>query len=82
DRMATVTIDVPLAEDPFASIRSTLATSSRDWSASSDLAWIYGIVFGWEYGDAMTEVAGKHGWSTEKVERLKRLHATYSKTKI
>lgn len=66
------------------SASTVLALSSRDWSTSYDLAWLYGIFCGWDDDptggdvdqlDAMSEVAVRHGWSADDVERLRRLHA-------
>ena len=74
--------------DPFEALHSALAFSSRDWGAERDLAWIYGIVAGWDCdedhehdwlcsGDAMAELAERFGWSEEQVERLRALHKRF-----
>lgn len=63
-------------ENPFASIRAALAFSPDDWSQHHRHAWIYGIACGWN-GEALAEVAAKHGWKPTEVERLRRLHAAY-----
>ena len=41
-------------------------------------AWLYGVFCGW--GDALDEVARKHGWDSDGVERLKRYHAAVEVT--
>ncbi len=56
------------------SLRTVIATSSRDWSLVADDAWIYGIVEGW--GDAIDEVAKLHPrWTQADRIRLVALHA-------
>lgn len=62
-------------DDPLDAIRSAVTFSSMDWGASSDTAWLYGITVGW--GNAMASLAEQHGWSAEKVARLRRLRAKY-----
>lgn len=70
--------------DPFNSLRNAIAFSSADWGAARDLAWVYGIVLGWddndesEYG-AMDELAQRFGWSDETVARLRLLHAEFNR---
>lgn len=70
------------------SLRNLLAFSSRDWGATREDAWIYGIVFGWDtepedlWGDeqsdeAMREMAEQHGWDDGEVARLRLLHAQF-----
>lgn len=69
---------------PGESLRATLATDARDWSVDRRDAWIWGIVNGWdrepgdpEEEDAMGEVAARHGWTPETVERLRLLHRAF-----
>jgi hypothetical protein len=79
--------DIPYAGnqlDPLEALEDTLAFSADDWSASRAMAWVYGIVCGWdddietpEEGDAMGELAGKFGWSADTVERLRELHRRF-----
>lgn len=70
--------------DPFGSLRNAIAFSSADWGAARDLAWVYGIVLGWddndeaEYG-AMEVLAARFGWSDETVARLRNLHAEFDR---
>lgn len=60
-------------ENPFRSIENCLAFHVRDWASEKRDAWLWAVVWGWE-GDAMKEVAEKHNWDAETVDRLKRLH--------
>jgi hypothetical protein len=67
------------------SARTVMALSSQDWGVSSDFAWLWGILVGWDAepddsadegaGDAMAEVAARHRWSADDVARLRRLRA-------
>ncbi|MFH8581610.1 hypothetical protein [Streptomyces zaomyceticus] len=71
-------------------IRSMMATSSRDWLAAKDDAWLYGVLMGWDCEQQHThtedcsilrleDVAAKHGWSTERVARIRKFRATLAK---
>jgi hypothetical protein len=72
--------------DPLQALRDAIVFSSADWGAARDFAWIYGIVVGWdsdedddpdEVEDTMLELAAVHGWTAEKVERLRALHGAF-----
>lgn len=67
-------------ENPFESLRSTLALSSNDWGAARDFAWLWGIVLGWanEDGDAYPELAERFAWPPEAIDRLKQLHTAFN----
>ncbi|USN14169.1 hypothetical protein KABACHOK_03330 [Brevundimonas phage vB_BpoS-Kabachok] len=67
-------------ENPFDSIHACIAFSPRDWSENHRMAWIYGIVCGWD-AESMKEVAAKHRWGPDEVARLKRLHIRYQAQK-
>lgn len=72
--------DIQAEENPFHSLVNTVVFSSADWGAARDLAWVYGIVVGWEDEDdptALDELAPGLGWSAEKVERLRRLRTAF-----
>ncbi len=62
-------------ECPFNSISNAMVTHPRDWSLDYRDAWIYAIIFGW--GQEWEEVANKHNWRREEVDRLKRLHQKF-----
>lgn len=53
------------------SARDAIAFSSRDWSLDSHDSWVYGIVVG--CGDSLSEVAARHGWTQEAVDRVRQL---------
>lgn len=62
-------------EDPIDSLKTCVATSSRDWSIDKRDAWIYGIICGWE--ESIEDLAIDHGWDAETVSRLQRLHNAF-----
>lgn len=64
-------------ENPFESISNTVAFWPGDWAQDKRLAWLYGIVSGWD--EAIEEVAAKHGWDTGTVARLQRLRERYAR---
>ena len=74
------------SENPLKSLATIIATDSADWGADRVMAWIYGIVLGWDDDpddppelrcNAMDQIATQHNWSYEKVARLRRLHTKY-----
>ena len=65
----------PVNENPFDSVSAAIAFSAMDWAAKHVDAWVYGITIGW--GESITEVAEKHRWDQETVDRLSRLHNQY-----
>lgn len=69
--MTSPTIDI----DVFESLRKAVTMSLRDQARNPADAWIYGILVGW--GDALPEVAARHGWNDEAVVRLRMLRAVF-----
>lgn len=70
--------------NPFQSLSDAIAFSSADWGQARDMAWIYGIVLGWDDEDdeddgAMGELAIRFGWDASTVERLRALHAEFQR---
>lgn len=62
------------------SAASVIALSSNDWSTDRDLAWLYGILVGWEDEDAesggtIDQLAARMHWNPDDVARLRRLRA-------
>ena len=62
--------------NPLLSIADAMSFWAGDWGQNSRLAWIYGIVHGWD-DDSLDEPKKKHSWNQEAVERLKQLHKNY-----
>ncbi len=63
-------------ENPLEAIHSALVKTSEDLSLKKRDAWIYGIVCGWD-DPSYQELAPLHNWTTEDIERNKRLHTAY-----
>ncbi|HEY9211078.1 MAG TPA: hypothetical protein VIO56_06670 [Methylotenera sp.] len=63
--------------DVASSLKSAIAFSSIDWSSTKHLAWIYGIVVGWE-GDSLNELINVHNWDENTISRLNKLHAEFN----
>lgn len=63
-------------EDFKESLRACLVFSPTDHSQNHRDAWVYGIVCGWD-DECLAELSKKHKWSSEEVQRLKRLHANF-----
>lgn len=61
------------------SIECTIAFDVNDWSEDKRLAWIYGIVFGWE--DEEKEIQNKFSWSDDDIKRLNKLHKEWKALK-
>lgn len=66
-------------EDPGGSLRSTIAFSVDDWSESRAMAWVYGIVLGWDE-DSLAELRPRFGWDEATTGRLRRLHEAFDRT--
>lgn len=71
-------------ENPWVSLHDTIVFSSDDWSGSRAMAWVYGIVCGWDDDedddvDAMAELAIRFGWDAARVARLRRLRAEFAR---
>lgn len=69
--------------EAIGSLQRTVAHDPRDWGQDKRDAWIWGIVCGWECEEqhdhdavcgrnsALREVAARHQWANEDVDRLK-----------
>ena len=71
----------PITLNAFESIECAIAFDVRDWSEDRRSAWIYAIVFGWEYEDSWDEVAKKFGWDEEDHKRANMMHEQWIKVK-
>lgn len=63
------------------SIECAIAFSVRDWGECRRDAWIYAIVFGWDYDGAWEEIAKKHGWDEDDRKRAMFFHEQWEKAK-
>ena len=71
----------PITLNAFESIECAIAFDVRDWSADRRSAWIYAIVFGWDYEDSWDKVAEKYGWDEEDRKRAIMMHEQWLKAK-
>lgn len=64
---------------PLKSIYNTITLSYLDWANSNELAWIYGIVVGWDIPvlKALDDVAKEHKWPQSEKNRLIMLHKKF-----
>jgi hypothetical protein len=81
--------DIPFTEcdlDPLKALGDAIAFAVDDWGASRSMAWVYGIVLGWDDDDpmegesgheAMDQLAARFRWTPEQVERLRELHRRF-----
>ena len=71
----------PITLNAFESIECAIAFDVRDWSEDRRSAWIYAIVFGWDYEDSWDELAKKFGWDEEDRKRANVMHEQWIKAK-
>lgn len=71
----------PITLNAFESIECAIAFNVRDWSEDRRSAWIYAIIFGWDYEDSWDEVAKKFGWDEEDRKRANMMHEQWIKAK-
>ena len=56
-------------ECPMKSVEVALATISMDVSTDAKLAWIWGVILGWDKA-SMKELIERFGWTSDTVARL------------
>ena len=71
----------PITLNAFESIECTIAFDVRDWADDRRSAWIYAIVFGWDYEDSWDDIAEKFGWDEEDRKRANMMHKQWMKAK-
>jgi hypothetical protein len=64
-------------EDPRESLKTTLAFSVDDWAATRAMAWVWGIIEGWD-DESMAELAETFHWDEATTARLNRLHKAFT----
>ena len=76
--------------DPKQALQDTIAFSANDWGESRAMAWVYGIVLGWDFdgdedddeddgSELREEFRQKFGWTGEQIARLEALHAAFER---
>ncbi len=71
----------PITMNALRSIECAIAFDVRDWAADRRSAWIYAIVFGWDYEEAWDEMAKEFGWDEEDRKRASAMHEQWEKAK-
>ncbi|MFI0822253.1 hypothetical protein ACH4TX_42230 [Streptomyces sp. NPDC021098] len=87
DRIAAERDQTRALAPMFEGLESLLATSSKDWGACREDAWLWAVLVGWDCeedhehnatcddGGAMQEIAERYGWSPEAVAKARRYRA-------
>ena len=82
--------DIPFTEpntDPVTALEDAIAFSADDWAETRSMAWVYGIVLGWDFDDdedgqeCRDEFRRKFGWTDDQMARLDTLHAAFEALK-
>ena len=64
--------------NPLQRLNEVFGFTSRDCSEDKMIAFMYGIICGWD-DDSYEELKEKHGWSNKEVELQKMWHENYKK---
>jgi hypothetical protein len=64
--------------NPLQRLHETFAFTSRDCSEDKMIAFMYGVVMGWDDA-SYAELQPKHNWSDKDVELQKMWHKNYQK---
>jgi hypothetical protein len=60
-------------ENPLESVHDAIVFDVIDWTTTKRMAWIWGVVCGWDE-ESMAELVRKYHWDADTVARLERLH--------
>ena len=63
--------------NPLQRLRETFAFTSRDCGEDKMIAFMYGIIVGWDDG-SYEELKSQHNWSEKDIELQKMWHANYN----
>jgi hypothetical protein len=70
-----------LLKEIIESIYDAIVFSPHDWGGHPRLAWIYGIICGWN-DECFEEFKNEYDWDDETIERLKNYHEEIKKLGI
>lgn len=70
--------DFPVPTNPLQRLRETFAFTSRSCSEDKMIAFMYGIISGWDDA-SYEELKVLHNWSDRDVELQKQWHQNYNK---
>lgn len=78
--------EMPPFAEVLAAMTRAMATNVRDWGTDRMDAFLWGVLLGWDCDEqhehdeidcspgAMDEIAARHGWDTQQIERVRRFH--------
>lgn len=69
-------MDIPT--NPLQKLQEVFAFTSRDCSDDKMIAFLYGVISGWD-DDSYAELKAQHNWSDRDVELQKQWHIEYKK---
>lgn len=69
---------MPIPTNPLQKMKETHVFTSRDCGEDKMIAFLYGIVVGWN-DESYNELKEKHNWSDEDVRLQKKWHENYNK---
>jgi hypothetical protein len=70
--------EMPMPTNALQRLLETLSFTSRDCSEDKMIAFMYGIIAGWD-DDSYSELKTKHNWSDEDISLQKMWHSNYNK---
>lgn len=69
--------EMPYPTNPLQRLRETFAFTSRDCGEDKMIAFMYGIIMGWD-DDSYSELKEQHNWSDKDIELQKMWHKNYN----
>lgn len=76
--MKTTGNNITKDENPFESLHNLIVFSPSDFSQTVELAWIYGIIIGWDDEECFREFEKQFThWNKKDSLRLKKLHDNF-----
>lgn len=77
-KMKTTGNNITKDENPFESLHNLIVFSPSDFSQTLELAWIYGIIIGWDDEECFREFEKQFThWNKKDSLRLKKLHDNF-----
>lgn len=70
--------EMEVPTNPLQRMRETFAFASRDCAEDKMIAFLYGVVMGWD-DESYDELKDKHKWTDEDVRMQKDWHKNYNK---
>lgn len=70
--------EMEIPTNPLQKLQEVFAFTSRDCSEDKMIAFIYGVVMGWD-DDSYAEIKDKHNWTDKDIKLQKMWHKNYQK---